>query len=304
MVLSLSPIPGEIVWENSEFPFPLEDLVPDKNGSKQGQTSWQHGRSVYLGAHQALGQELHVFAKGLGWTQGWYKGWGPPLGSMGILPLRAALWEKQMALKVNSLGLDCSIPLGVVRKSTMFDMGGLPIDTNSVPDLDGTPAEPSLYYFALKSRQRLSEVGDIQLDELKKTIAYETGLANDGWKMHYVEKIANCMLRASCAFHQNGGHNYSASSHNMTIAGELVDFEYCVLGIDHWETALNVNPAGWQEKELLGWLSALAQLLEELDLDIDRQSFALWFFDNYVALKGLSDLPLVRSSLDVQRSSV
>jgi hypothetical protein len=295
--INLSGSSGKIVWQSEGLPFIASSLEIAPGNGVTGSTSHLHGRSVCLGEIAIGNSSMFLFAKGIGWTHGWLSGWSPDLGSIGIFPLRAAMWEHNVAQTSGKLGIPSSIPLAIVEKESLPGIGGRRLTASEVMDLDGSPAKPVVYYHATRFKQRICEWREIAVADrpvmLQKIMKRQDAVEHND----YIYFMTEAMARAAAVFHSLGGHNYAASSHNMTIGAELVDFEYAVLGLPHWDQALNGSPEAWQDKEIVGWLQTLAELLDVFESDLDRPALARHFIRCYLDLGGNDSLDMVRAIL-------
>lgn len=297
MNINLLAAPGSNVWQSEYMLLPAIPLEIGPHGEMTASTSYLHGRSVCLGEKYIAGAPKYLFVKGVGWTHGWINSWSSDLGSLGIFPLRAAIWERNAAQQCIARGLPSSMPLAIVEKESLPGVKGERIAALEVADLDGSPARPAVYYHATHFRQRICEWREIPLDDRPALLQEITGRTDKVGHEDYLYFMADAMARAAAIFHAVGGHNYAASSHNMTIGGELVDFEYAVLDTPHWEPALNSNPESWQDKELLGWLQTLAELFDVFEVNLNRPKFAHSFVCRYLNFGGNESLEMVRAIL-------
>jgi hypothetical protein len=234
----------------------LNDLcISDPNQSVL-QTSTIHGRSCYLGEDSS---HNHYFAKGVGWVLA--DGWMPELGSLGILPLWAAVRERDIANYLLKLGLNTVVPVSIElhKKIPLYLSGGSNfLDSNSVLDLDGTKANPAMYVYSARSRWRLADLAYLGEKEVDSLMSIYGGA--EVWLAGIIEKLSESVAM----LHSKGGYDYSLSAHNVFVSGERLDFEYVVVeGIPHRDEEMNKNRNIWVNKELYG-LKLLSWEISEL----------------------------------------
>jgi hypothetical protein len=215
------------------------------------QSMSHHGRSYYLGNAESW----HYFSKGGGWTLG--SGWSPEHGNTGILPLWAALRERDISLKLNSLGIAVSLPVAIWELSSIVGPDNNLVPSSQVIDLDGTPARPCVFVYQSQQRWRLADLPYVQP-------TFKVQLKNNFWK------IINRLKDSVKKLHDNGGHDYSISLHNVWVDGSRVDFEYVYLpNQPHPVMALNANINQWQSKEKQSLYELIYQLAELCNYEID-----------------------------------
>jgi len=234
----------------------LNDLNISESNQSVLQTSTIHGRSCYLGEDST---HNHYFAKGVGWVLA--DGWMPDLGSLGILPLWAAVRERDIANYLLKIGLNTVTPVSIqLHKKIPFYLSGGSnfLDSNSVLDLDGTRAIPAMYTYSARSRWRLADLAYLGDKELNNLLSIYGGA--EAWLENIIVKLSESVA----VLHSNGGYDYSLSAHNVFISGERLDFEYVVVqGIPHRDEEMNKNINIWVKKELYG-LKLLSWEISEL----------------------------------------
>ena len=226
----------------------------------QLQTASIHGRSCYLGSDNS---GYHYFSKGIGWVLS--DGWKPELGSLGILPLWAAIREKEIATILRRIGLNVVEPVSIEIHSLIpyFSSNGTStLNSNTVLDLDGTLANPSMYVYRSKSRWRLSDLFFLEKEYTDKLLGYYGG------KEKWLSWVISNLSHSVGLLHLYGGYDYSLSSHNVFIGGERLDFEYVVINeLPHRDNILNQDSDVWIEKELYGLKILSWEISEFLNLD-------------------------------------
>jgi len=224
------------------------------------QTASIHGRSCYLGSDNS---GYHYFSKGIGWVLS--DGWKPELGSLGILPLWAAIREKEVATILRRIGLNVVEPVSIEIHSLIphySSNGTSSLNSNTVLDLDGSLANPSMYVYRSKSRWRLSDLFFLEKEYAEKLFGYYGG------KEKWLSWLISSLSHSVGLLHRNGGYDYSLSSHNVFIGGERLDFEYVVVNeLPHRDKILNQDPTVWIEKELYGLKILSWEISEFLNLD-------------------------------------
>lgn len=292
MKIRLNEVNGCCVWAADDYKPAYQALDMADNGDIEGNTNWQHGRTVFL---ETPGRQT-IAAKGVGWTHNWVPGWCPEMGSFGILPLRAAIHEKDISLYLAKYGIACAKPLAIFQKLEIRSKSGKLIGSDTVPDLDGTPAKPSVYYYYTESTVRCSELRmmDIENNTIISDLLSRLQ-CND--IEEYIGFLCGKMASSSAIFHTHGGHNYSASSHNITLLGEILDFEYAVVDKVHWKNELREQQETWRDKELDGWVILLAEVMDCLNYKGERRIVLHDFIRLYLELGGDANLPTCRMVL-------
>jgi len=230
----------------------LESLVPGGSVQSMG----HHGRSCYLGADE-MG---HYFAKGVGWTIG--TGWTPEHGNTGILPLWAALRERDVGQAVRGLGIAVSAPVAIWELSVVPGPQGTLVPAVEVPDLDGSPARPSVFVYRSRVRWRLADLPFMGESERAR-------VRDQFWD------IIQNLQHSVRVLHAHGGHDYSISLHNAWIDGARVDFEYVYLPEQpHPVPALNSGIASWQSKERFALHELIFQLADLAGVEIPANVLA------------------------------
>ena len=74
----------------------------------------------------------------------------------------AALRERDLSLKLNSLGIAVSLPVAIWELSSIVGPDNKLIPSNQVIDLDGTLARPSLFVYQSRQRWRLADLPHVQ----------------------------------------------------------------------------------------------------------------------------------------------
>jgi hypothetical protein len=274
--LPLIDLPGTLVWSAPDAPaaltrasmplgigpahsmtgqvrsYGLESLVPGERVQSMG----HHGRSCYLGTDG----KSHYFAKGVGWTIG--TGWTPEHGNTGILPLWAALRERDVGQAVAALGIAVSSPVAIWELSAVPGPQGTLVAASDVPDLDGSPARPSVFVYRSRERWRLADLPFMGASERAR-------VRDRFWD------IIETLQQSVRVLHAHGGHDYSISLHNAWIDGARVDFEYVYLPQQpHPVAALNGNIASWQSKEQFALHELIFQLADLAGVEIPADALA------------------------------
>ena len=274
--LPLIDLPGTLVWSSSDAPATLTRApMPLGIGPAQSMTAQvrtyrleslvsgglvqsigHHGRSCYLG----FDERGHYFAKGVGWAIG--TGWTPEHGNTGILPLWAALRERDIGQAVGDLGIAVSSPVAIWELSAVPGPDGALVPAAEVPDLDGTPARPSLFIYRSQARWRLADLPFMDASE-------RASVRERFWD------IIQTLRQSVRILHANGGHDYSLSLHNAWINGARVDFEYVYLPhLPHPVSALNNNIANWQSKENFALHELVFQLADLAGVEISADEMS------------------------------
>lgn len=294
---------GRLAWK-SQFPLvesvlaaPVTVRACDTPDGLTGYTSFQHGRSACLGLlPQGGAVDLYVFAKGLGWTNGLTAGWTAELGNLGVFPLAGAKHEQVVATALQAAGLPVITPLEIWEYTVLpGPYGGPTIPAESVIGLDGKPARPALFVYGCSSPYRVCDLWPMTDDERESVLSQAFKSLGATNASDYLVAMAS-QIGKTCGFlHSMGGHNYTASAHNLFLDGTLVDFEYCFLP-EHPtpEAALNVQPAAWQDKEFLGWYDTLRALAGTASPEVLWAELAGCLLESYLAFDGNPNLDIIR----------
>lgn len=221
----------------------LVDVCPDQQGKCTYQTSSIHARSCYLGKDH---QNNQYFAKGIGWILA--DGWTPSFGSTGILPLWAAERERNIAIHLAKIGLSVVQPVSIRIHKSVPSYGtkhSEQIDSESILDLDGSKAFPSMYIYRSRCRWRLADLPFLSSAHREQLFDKLGGV--ERWLQGLITKLSQSVG----VLHKNNGYDYSLSSHNIFLNGQRLDFEYAVIDEHpHRINELNNNQLEWREKEL------------------------------------------------------
>lgn len=248
-------------------------ILQNSENTAKGQSSSIHGRSVYLGQDLS---GMHFFAKGAGWIQS--ELWSSNYPSIGILPKWAAMRERDVASYLLNQNMKCAQPVAIIRHLTIPSESTKDGYLNSaeIIDLDGEPAEPSIYIYKSHSRWRLADLPFIDPVDLKGVLPIESKLNN--WALELLSEIA--LLTA--ALHNIGGHDYSLSPHNIFVDGTKVDFEYVYCPkFPHRVGALNEQIKEWQLKEIYALKCMAWEICELLKIDIETKFISEFVVQQY-----------------------
>jgi len=230
-----------------------------------------HCRSCYLGFYNGR----HYFAKGTGWIHS--NGWEPEHGNAGILTKRAADWE------VKILTLIRTTKIKIVRPELVRTFLEIPKTiasslrlANEVMDLDGTPANPSMYVYSSIARWRLADLFFIPKAKLVKSIF--KNISPEEWLKNILQSLGK-----SCAIlHFNGGHDYSLSTHNVFTDGTRVDFEHVFYkGLKHHIEVFNNDIETWQKKEIDGLRNIAWEMADLIDSRCSPQAITSYWKIEY-----------------------
>jgi len=222
-----------------------------------------HGRSCYLGMDV---EKNYYFAKGCGWNHAF--GWKPSFGSLGILPLWAGERERDVSLVLRETPINVVTPIAIALHKKIPQFGSNAnncefIDADSIPDLDGSPANPCLFIYSSKSRWRLADLFYFSEQERHEIIF------KDITPIDWFVKIIRLVSVSTGTLHKLGGYDYSLSTHNVFIDGTRLDFEYLVLNTHpHPNKVLNQDADTWRQKELYGLKTLAWELAELLRINI------------------------------------
>ena len=237
-----------------------------------------HGRSCYLGMDN---QRNHYFAKGTGWNH--VCGWKPSFGSLGILPLWAAKRERDISLALQDTSIEVVTPISILQHKKIPEFSSTDIECNfidaeSISDLDGSPANPSVYIYSSKSRWRLADIFFFNEQERNEI------LFKDITPLDWFVQLIKSITVSTATLHNLGGYDYSLSTHNVFIDGTRLDFEYVVLGSHpHPNKILNENTDTWRQKEIYGLKTLAWELAELLRINITVNEIDLILKSEYEA---------------------
>ena len=176
-----------------------------------------HGRSAWI-SDPRLG---NVSIKGVGWTLGPVCFFPSPKDSQlyfGLYPLRDGLreWGVSEFLAENDVG--ASRVLGVAT----FE----PVGFNKIPKFqDGSEVEPALLYSSSRTSWRVADLPWMYVSERVQLL--EEVAAICGWSLDFFVRDFCCSLGKTMArYHQLDCINDTLSSDNVTLAAEIVDYEW------------------------------------------------------------------------------
>ena len=235
-----------------------------------------HGRSCFLGMDA---NKNCYFAKGCGWNHAF--GWKPSFGSLGILPLWAGERERDISLVLRETPINVVTPIAIALHKKIPQFGSNAnncefIDADSIPDLDGSPANPCLFIYSSKSRWRLADLFYFSEQERHEIIF------KDITPIDWFVKIIRSVSVSTGTLHKLGGYDYSLSTHNVFIDGTRLDFEYLVLNTHpHPNKVLNQDADTWRQKELYGLKTLAWELAELLRINITVREIDLILKSEY-----------------------
>jgi len=293
---------GTQVWKNPSIkeywslkgPFFVDPSGNDLNSIAY--TASHHGRSVCLGDFQYGDSTCYVFAKGCGWTNGLFQGWCPELGNLGLFNKDAAIHEVEVSVALNNIGIRTIIPMEVWEYQSIPDaMGGKDRSPDSIHDLYGNPACPSLFVYASSSKYRICELPLLNEKERLSVIGELLSKFSKSTIEDYLLWFASVLGEFTGKLHSAGGHNYAASTHNVFVDGTLIDFEYVYLpDFSTQDPNINQRPESWMDKELLGWWDTISSLKTFLPCEVGNVELITTFFNNYSSHGGKTNLDMYR----------
>jgi hypothetical protein len=293
---------GTQVWSNKSFidSWSLkEPFFVDPQGKRSNSTAFtaaHHGRSVFLGEFQYGDSTCHVFAKGCGWSNGLVQGWCPELGNLGLFNKAAAMHEVEVSIALNDINIRTITPMEVWEYDSIPDaMGGKDRSPDSISDLYGNPACPSLFVYASSSKYRLCELPLLHERERLSVIGELLSKFRKSTIEDYLLRFAGVLGEFTGKLHSVGGHNYAASTHNVFLDGTLIDFEYVYLPkFPTQDPNINQRPDSWMDKELLGWWDTISSLKTYLPCAVGNGELISTFFNNYRDHGGRTNLDMYR----------
>jgi hypothetical protein len=267
-----------------------------KQSNSTAFTAAHHGRSVLLGEFQHGDSPCFVFAKGCGWTNGLVQGWCPELGNLGLFNKAAAMHEVDVSIALNDIHIQTITPMEVWEYDSIPDaMGGKDRSPDSISDLYGNPACPSLFVYASSSKYRLCELPLLHEKERFSLIGELLSKFRKSTIEDYLLWLAGVLGEFTGKLHSAGGHNYAASTHNVFIDGTLIDFEYVYLPkFATQDPNINQRPDSWMDKELLGWWDTISSLKTYLPCAVGNGELISTFFNNYRDHGGRTNLDMYR----------
>lgn len=231
-----------------------------------------HRRSAYLGNGW---DRRHYFAKGIGCID--KLGWSRDMGSTGILPKWAVIYERDMAIALNKIGIATVRPEAILLYKTIPSPDGTLMGAETIIDLDGTLAYPAQYIYSSSSRWRLADLFFMSECERQQLL----GVRED--MLAWMKTTCDLLIEETDLLHQAGGHDHSLSAHQVFLDGSRVDFEYVWLPeMNHPKNQDDFAKSveDWQSKELDGLSEALWQIADLLRVELP----ANWLRDK---LKGV-----------------
>jgi len=303
--ISLGWRKGTLVWANAAAPLEFKSglvawaagvksassnteryelTVPSEAGCPlhEYQTSTIHGRSCYLGVDEA---GYNYFAKGIGWVLS--DGWKPSFDNLGILPMWAALRERDVANTLHGFGLDVVEPIAITQHELIPHIGANEreyVRADSIKDLDGSEANPVMYVYRTRARWRIADLMYMPFNMVSKT------LRNDGNLKLWLEQTISTISKSVATVHRFEGHDHTLSPHNIFTSGTRVDFEYVALnGLPHPDPNLQRDKNVWVNKELFSLKLLSWELNEFLKIGYGPDEIDLIISKAYT---GIHDHPL------------
>ena len=310
LALTLKKHPGRLLWRSTEvldqiasLPAlwgqatgtfrhvgrrPLRLIATSDGTDLQAEGMSIHGRSCHLGKGP---DGRYYFAKGTGWIH--FPGWEPDHGSYGILPRRTAERERDLAIRLASLGTRVVRPEAIIAHLEIPDARGGPSrQPDEVIDLDGQPAWPCVYIYSSASRWRLADL--TYLSKRQRRCIWRTGRH----RRTRLKEVIEGLGRQSARLHAEGGHDYALSAHNVFCDGTRVDFEQaCLPEMPHPDPVLNKTPEMWQGRELDGLRTLTWEIAELLRIDVSLSEATGWWEQAYQSTRReITECPLTGES--------
>ena len=296
-------VPGKLVWSNFQsemlqgFPLPFfVNPASTKWDNLAVHAAAHHGRSVFLWESEGEEKRRQLFAKGCGWTNGILSGWSSELGNLGIFNGKTALREVRVAQQLYALRLRVIEPIAVWNYDWIPEAGtGREIAPSEILDLRGNPSNPSLFVYASQQRYRVCELAMLSEEHRRGVMVELLSSMKVSSPEEFVLAFAARLGTSVGLLHAAGGHNYTASPHNVFLDGTLLDFEYLFLPGEMTEDSnINTRPESWMDKELLGWWETLRVLQLSLRTDLEISVILRVFFQEYSAHGGRTELDMCR----------
>lgn len=243
-----------------------------------------HGRSAVL-LKEGVG---FIAVKGIGWTSG-----GPrimvspkdPELIFGLLPATDAIREVAVSEWLQDRNLPGAEVLG---RATLI---GIPsslghIDLTNARWLNGRCINPNLLYTRTISPVRVADIPLLNASE--RGLFFDHAFAEMGWSQSTACYLFCFTLGNSVGrLHAAGCVNDTLSSDNVTICGEILDFEwFTVPGIALPDGTSLENLACRQEKEILYLIEVCQVFCCYLDNLISHNLIVAWALQGYKAGNG------------------
>lgn len=244
----------------------------------------RHGRSACI----ALGPVEHVAVKGVGWT--WaqprvFRSEKDPQLTFGLLARADAERELRVSRELARMGVPAGRVLGHGLLGSVPGPDGS-VDLSGATWSDGTPIQPCLCYTRHTSAFRVADLG--LLDPAIGTQAAGTAAAARGWPPEqHVERLAADLGRTLATLHRMGCVNDTLAPDNLTLAGEITDFEwFTVPGIPLPDGSDTERLAERQDKELTYAMEVVCHLAWGLRRPAEAAPGLTLLLDSYRANAG------------------
>jgi hypothetical protein len=199
----------------------LEVFGKDASGPLLISYSPLHRRS---GVSKIL-DEGAIVVKGVGETSLLLNGWTKKLEEHGIFSLEDGVREKDISMRFSELQIDVPSPLAIRELENLYDERGTLIPSSACK------LRPCNYYYRVQEPIRICDIpfldSELRSKAISRNLSRVAPSVSGGSNaiLTYVEKFVEKLARASGNLHLEGFHNAGIWEHNITMAGELLDFE-------------------------------------------------------------------------------
>lgn len=268
----------------------LESAIYSFPGLKSISYSPLHRRSAVF----SYGQYGALIGKGVGEMTPLCPGWSPHLPEHGVFPAIDALRERDITAIFGNI-FDAPTPVAVVELNQIYDEKGICVPA----DITNTPA--SLYFYLVKEPVRICDLPfldeEFRIAVFRRSVAILLGEsieADQGknlievYMLAFIKKLA-C---ASARLHLQGGHNAGIWEHNITMAGEILDFEQA-----HHPSVRDIHKyysediEKHQKDEVVRSINAINYINGLLNYPIPEANAAHIYVREYIRINPYGELP-------------
>ncbi len=257
-----------------------------------------HRRSAVI----SRSEDSYTIVKGCGETTPLTLGWHETIKNHGVFELALARHEAQIARVFHSMGCPTAKPLNLVSLKTFIDKDGcevcLPKGRNY-----------ALYYYKLKSAARFCDLVFFSDSDKRKLVSrscrhlgiIKFGSMSDQYRQ-YILCIARLLGITSARLHREGAHNAGIWEHNISLSGEILDFEQAYhpdIGNPH-EFYLK-NHDTHRRDEILRSINAISYLNSTLKYPVSDRNIITQYICSYLENGGTAtemDFLIHRKSLN------
>lgn len=289
----LSKVNGKEIHRHNGISFNFVPILQNKKGKYAAfLLNPLHGRTLFFKKHKMkINNHMfnYLFIKGTGWT----KQFNTFLLDSRDIPYMIGLLEEKDAIRewdISNYYLKYNfwtgIVLSVIKLEYVLDINGKLIKSDLITDLKGNKFNPHLIYFATRSKYRVCDLAflsDIHKNnELEKVKIFFNVKSDIEYLKKFIEKLA-----FNVAYHHKlQGVNDSLSSHNVTLLGEIIDFEIIYSKeVPFDKKRWNLNLFKRQNREIFYALDLVTELIEYFKMKADwnyaKNLFLKYYLKHY-----------------------